>query len=583
MKKTSKQLGFVVLLLTFVAVNFIAVSWHKRFDLTQEKRYSLSAATKDLLYGLNDQLTIYVFLKGDLPADFRRLSNATEDFVRTLRETNSSKVRYKFINPDDEVISGKTWGDSLKAMGILPINLSVQVKSGQEFKYAYPAALINYKGQAISFYLVEKQQRASSMIEINNAEALLEYRFAKNISQLINNQKQLIGYAVGNGEPTDATAFALRYAIDPESVPKDIINPTYFDVAAKSNYALGLFNLKDQKAIPDTFKAMLITKPTEPFTEDEKLKLDQYIMRGGKVLWFLDVLHAEQDSLSYKSQLIAYNRNLNIQDLLFSYGVRINPDLIMDLQCDYLPFAVGGTPQQPQYEFLKWNYYPLFESRNNHPINKNLGLVAGKFVNSIDTIETAGLRKTYLLQSSNNSRTISTPVLISPNENRNAPEDALFKKTGIPAGVIVEGKFTSFYKNRIGRATIDSLQALGGYREESMPNKMIVVADGDILLNQVSSRLGPLPMGMNLFTLGSQYEYQFANRDFLLNCLEYLTSSNTIAESRNKEIVLRLLDNKKVEAEKSQWQLINIALPIAFIILFGVIYQQGRKRKYASA
>ncbi|MER3464130.1 MAG: hypothetical protein C4329_06675, partial [Chitinophagaceae bacterium] len=171
----------------------------------------------------------------------------------------------------------------------------------------------------------------------------------------------------------------------------------------------------------------------------------------------------------------------------------------------------------------------------------------------------------------------------SPNENRNAPEDALFKKTGIPAGVIVEGKFTSFYKNRIGRATIDSLQALGGYREESMPNKMIVVADGDILLNQVSSRLGPLPMGMNLFTLGSQYEYQFANRDFLLNCLEYLTSSNTIAESRNKEIVLRLLDNKKVEAEKSQWQLINIALPIAFIILFGVIYQQGRKRKYASA
>ncbi len=306
-------------------------------------------------------------------------------------------------------------------------------------------------------------------------------------------------------------------------------------------------------------------------------------MRGGKVLWFVDNLHAEQDSLSFKSELIAYDRNLNIQDLLFNYGVRINPDLLMDLQCDFMPFAVGGSASNAQYEFLHWNYYPLFESKNNHLINKNLGLVAGRFVNSIDTIEVEGIKKTYLLQSSAHSRVISTPALISPNENRNAPEDALFNKKDIPAAVLLEGKFTSLFRGRVTKSQRDSLAQVGGFIEKNaQENKMIVVADGDIVLNDVSTRQGPLPMGMNLYTAGSQYEYQFANRDFLLNCLEYVSSKNTIIQTRNKEIVLRLLDMRKVEAEKSKWQLMNIALPIFLIILFGVLYQQIRRQRFAA-
>jgi gliding-associated putative ABC transporter substrate-binding component GldG len=573
MKRNSGKLVFVFLLLALIVINFIAAQWHQRFDLTQEKRYSLTKSTKDLLHNLEEPLTISVFLKGDLPADFRRLSNASEDFVRTLKETNTSKIRYNFISPNDEVENGKTWGDSLKGLGIQPINLSVQVKSGEEIKNAYPVALINYQGQTSAVPLYQGSTRVITPDQLNNAEALMEYNFAKAIDHLVNPQKPLVAYAIGNGEPVGPETYDLVNTIDASK----------FDQSKQGAYNLVQFNLNSLKLIPDTFKVLLIVKPTQAFTEDEKLKIDQYIMRGGKVLWFVDALHAEQDSLSYKSQLIAYDRNLNIQDLLFRYGVRVNPDLIMDLQCDYLPFAVGGNSQSPQYEFLKWNYYPLFESRGNHAINKNLGLISGKFVNSIDTLETAGLKKTFLLQSSANSRVISTPALISPNENRNATEDQLFKKADIPAAVLVEGKFTSFYKNRIARAIADSLQAYGGFREESEPNKMIVVADGDIVLNQVSSREGPLPMGLNLFTMGSQYEYQFANRNFLLNCLEYLTSNSNLSGTRNKEIVLRLLDPKKVEAERTQWQLINIALPIILIILFGFIYQQIRKRKYTNA
>jgi len=306
-------------------------------------------------------------------------------------------------------------------------------------------------------------------------------------------------------------------------------------------------------------------------------------MNGGKLLMFIDNLHAEQDSLSFKSQLVAYDRNLNIGDLLFNYGTRINADLVMDLQCDFLPFAVGGSSSAPQYEFLHWNYFPLFESRNNHIINKNLGLVSGRYVNSIDTVEAEGIRKTYVLHSSANSRNISTPALISPNENRNAPEDGLFKSNGIPVAVLLEGKFNSLYKNRVSKAQSDSLVQSGGFKESTVEdNKLIVVADGDMVLNDVSNKQGPLPMGMNLFTAGTQYEYQFANREFVLNCLEYLTGNSNIISTRNKEIVLRLLDTKKVEAEKTKWQLINIALPIVVIILFGFIYQRFRHYRFAS-
>ena len=571
-KKTVGRLAFVVLIAGLFLINLAAAQWHQRFDLTQEKRYTISNATKDLLRNLDDQLNITVFLKGDLPADFRRLSSSTEDFVRTLRETNTRNVRYRIISPDEEIGNGRTWADSLKTLGIQPINLSVQVKSGQEIKNAYPIALLNYGGRSSIVDLYQGSTRVITPTELNNAESLMEYGFAKAIDNLENPQKPMVAYAVGNGEPTGPETFDLVNTLDPSN----------FDSTKQGNYSLKLLNIQLQKFIPDTFKVLMIVKPSETFTEDEKLKIDQYVMRGGKVLWFVDNLHAEQDSLSYKSELIAYERSLNLQDMWFQYGFRINPDLIMDLQCDFLPFAVGGDPKNPQFEFLHWNYYPLFETRSNHIINKNLGLVAGKFVNSIDTIEGANLRHTYLLQSSQNSRTIRTPALISPNENRNAPEDAAFKSHDIPAAMLLEGKFTSIYKARIGKVRIDSLQAFGGYREESVPNKMIIVADGDMVLNQISTKKGPLPMGMNLYTAGTQYEYQFANREFLLNCLEYLTSKSSISESRNKEVALRLLDTKKVDAEKTQWQLINIALPIAVIILFGLAYQQLRRRRYSA-
>jgi gliding-associated putative ABC transporter substrate-binding component GldG len=534
---------------------------------------------------LKNEIVVNVYLKGDFPAEFRKLATATQEFLSVLKESNPSKIRYHFIDPQDEVFSGKTWADSLRQFGVDPINLTVQVKAGQENKMVFPYAIINYQGQQSLVNLFQSSKRNISVAELNNAEAMMEYQFASKIDRMLYPEKPLIAYSVGNGEPAGAEVFALRHAVDPESINYAALPDEAREKfpPGRSNYYLNLVNLQIQPFIPDTFKVLLIVKPSIQFSDSEKLKIDQYVMHGGKVLWFIDNLHAEQDSLSIKSQLIAYDRNLNLEDLLFNYGIRINLDLIMDLQCDFLPFAVGGSPSNPQFEFLHWNYYPLFEARNNHIINKNLGLVAGHFVNSIDTVGGKEIKKTILLQSSANSRTIGTPAVISPNENRNAPEDALFKQHDIPAAVLVEGRFNSLYKSRIAQSQIDTLAKYGGFlRRTQEENKMIVVADGDVVLNDVSPKAGPLPMGMNIFTVGSQYEYQFANRDFLLNCLEYLTSKGNILTTRNKEIVLRLLDAKKVQSEKVKWQLINIAVPVLIIILFGYIYQQIRRRKFAA-
>jgi gliding-associated putative ABC transporter substrate-binding component GldG len=564
MKNKRRVIWWVGLLAAIMVVNLLASAVHQRFDLTEDKRYSLTSTTRDLLQNLQSDLEVLLFLKGDFPAGFRRLSNTTEEFMRVLEETNNPRINYRFISPEEDAGNGRSWGDSLKALGVEPINLTVQVKSGQESKLVFPVALARYNGQSSVVNLYGGSKRVISPADLNNAEAMMEYQFASSVDKLVNNSRPFVAYSVGHGEPVEAETYDLQQTIS-------------------SRYQLFTFDISAQRAIPDTFKVLMIVKPSKQFSQEDKLKIDQYIMRGGKVLWCIDNLNAEQDSLSYKSQLIAYDRNLGLQDLLFNYGVRINLDLLMDLQCDFLPFAVGGSREAPQYEFLHWNYYPLFETRNNHAINKNLGLIAGRFVNSLDTIEVDGVNKTFLLQSSANARTISTPALISPNENRNAPEDALFKKSNIPAAVLLEGRFTSLYRNRLSRAQQDTLAASGGFRAESAADaKMIVVADGDIVLNDVSQQQGPLPMGLNLFTAGSQYEYQFANRDFLLNSLEYLTGKSNIIATRNKEIVLRLLNTRKVEEEKTKWQMINIALPLLLVILLAFLYQAVRKYRYAS-
>jgi gliding-associated putative ABC transporter substrate-binding component GldG len=550
-----------VTVVLLVCINWLGSNYHARIDLTNEKRFTLSNPTKKLLKKLDDVVEIKVFLKGEFPSGFKKLAGSTNEMLQEFKEIAGNKLQYSFVSPD-ELMEGTDvkWGDTLGGMGLYPINLKSQLKAGEQQQLVYPVALMRYKEKVVPVKLYNGIPNIGRQ-EINSAEALMEYQIADGIYKLSVSAKPMIAYSIGNGEPQDARTYDL------------------VENVLRTNYNLKTVNLNTLPVIEDTFKLLLIVKPTQPFTDIEKLRIDQFVMNGGKLLLFEDKLNAEMDSLRIKNEVIAYDRGLGLDDILFKYGARINGDLVMDLQSDKLPFDVNGNGQ---YEFLSWNYFPVFASKSNHPVNKNLGFVSARFVNSIDTVEAEGIRKTVLLSSSANARTISAPALISGKENVNAPEDEKFKTANIPVAVLLEGKFNSMYRNRLSQAMNDSLAKYGAdFQSQNISNnKMIIVADGDIVLNDIVKN-EPLSMGMNAFTYGSQYEYRFANKDFLQNCLDYLVDQSGLSEAKAKDYTLRLLDPKKLAEQKNTWQLLNIAAPILLVILFAALFQFVRKRKYS--
>ena len=557
------KLWLLITIAVLVGVNWLASLYHTRIDFTNEKRFTLSTPTKKVLQKLDDVVQVDVFLKGDFPSGFKKLAISTNEILSEFKEVAGKKLQYRFISPDENVEGTNVpWADTLGALGFYPINLTSQIKEGQQQQNIYPVAFVHYKQNILPVMIYQGKTKAITYPEINSAEAMMEFNFISAIDKLLQTEKPMVGYTVGNGEPTGYTV-------------EDLVQNTL-----QQDYRFYTINPNSQPAIPKEFKVLFVVKPTQPFSDVAKLKLDQYVMNGGKIIFFLDKLNAELDSLqTKKGEVVAYDRGLELNDMLFKYGARINSDLVMDLQCDFLPFDVSGNDQ---FELLPWNYFPVFETKSNHVINKNLGFVSGRFVNSIDTVEAEGIKKTFLLSSSPNSRSIATPALISVLENVSEPENEKFKRSSIPVAVLLEGKFQSLFSNRLSQAMNDSLQRIGAiFMSQCIAdNKMIVVADGDIVLNSVVKGNQAIPMGMNPFTFGSQREFAFANKDFLQNCLDYLINTSNLTEAKSKDYTLRLLDKKKVESEKTTWQIINILVPVILVLLFALLFQFIRKRKY---
>jgi gliding-associated putative ABC transporter substrate-binding component GldG len=561
-KLFNTKLWWLFLLIILLAITYIASAVHYRLDLTKEKRFTISQPTKKLIYGLEDKVNINVFLSGELPAGFKKLANSTKDLLQEFKEVSKRNIQYSFTKPGEGLgDSAKAqFQDSLTRLGLSPMNIQARVKEGegQEQRLVYPGALITYRGRAIAVDLLQGQSSVDGINSLNNAEALLEYKFARAIQKITQDSVPVVAYLVGNGEP-------LSYNVS-----------SFGENVLRREYVTRIFNIDSFPEIPSVFNALVIVKPTVPFTDIQKVKLDQYVMHGGKIMWLVDELYAEMDSLQRaQNDFIAFDRNLNIEDLLFKYGVRINPDLLQDLNADKIPSVVGNVGGKPQMELLPWPYFPLLSNYSNHPIAKNLDYVVSQFPNSIDTVKADGIKKTILLASSANSRVLSTPAKVSFQSIQNEDDLKTFNKANVPVAVLLEGKFQSLFANRLTRPQKDAFAGPGAFANSSPENKMIVIADGDIALNAVTQKEGPLPLGMNMFT-----QYQYANKDFLSNCLEYLTDNSGILEARSKDYTLRLLDKKKIESEKSKWQIINIVLPLLIVFIFGTLYQYIRKRKY---
>lgn len=557
---------WLYLLLILAGINYLASQFHVRLDLTQEKRYTLSAATKKLLKGLDDRVAITVFLDGEMPAGFKKLTNSTRELLQEFKESATTNIQFRFTKPGnagDSDSTGVISSDSLMSLGLKPTNVRVRAKEGEaeEQRYLFPGALLSYQGREMTVDLLQGQDMTGGIQSLNNAEALLEYKFAHAIQKLTTDSVPVIGYLAGNGEPLNYNVY-------------DLIERTL-----KPNYGFGFVPIDSVRVIPHDFNALLVVKPSLPFTDQQKLKIDQYIMHGGKVIWLIDKLYAEMDSLVRKQgDFIAFDRGLNLDDLLFRYGVRINGDLVQDLQCDQLPMVVGNYGDKPQMDLQPWQYFPLLSAYTPNPVSGNLDNVLTIFPNSIDTVKAVGIRKTVLLASSANSRTLSTPALVSLNSVKTEDDLKSFNKAHIPVAVLLEGKFSSLYTNRLSQSTMDTLAGLYKQPFRAAPaadNKMIVIADADVVSNVVTAKEGPLPMGYNQFT-----NYQYANKDFLLNAIEYLVNPSGILETRSKDFTLRLLDPGKVQENKTAWQLVNIGVPVLLVCLFGVVYQALRKKKY---
>jgi ABC-2 type transport system permease protein len=564
-KLMTSKIWWLYVIVALAVINYLASIVHYRIDLTSEKRYTLSSPTKKLLTSLNGNVNIDVFLSGEMPADFRNLRNGTEELLQEFKENSNNNIRVTFKKPGEGLddAAKQSLLTYLDSIGIHPTNVKVQAKSGesQEERLVYPGALVTYNDKIFPIDLLQGQDMTGGIQTLNTANALLEYKFANAVQKIIQEHAPVVGYLTGNGEPLSYNVF-------------DLIEKTL-----KPNYGFGFVPVDSLKTIPLEFNAILIVKPSIKFNDQQKLKLDQYVMNGGKLIWMIDNLYAEMDSLVRShSDFIAFDRGLNIEDQLFKYGVRINQDLVQDLQCDKLPLAVGNYGDKPQMQLVPWPYFPLLSSYNDNPISKNLNMVLSIFPNSLDTVEAEGIKKTVLLATSDATRTLSTPAIVSLNSVKTENDLKTFNKKNIPIAVLLEGKFKSLFANRLSASMADTLANLYKQpflRETKNENKMIVIADADIAANVVTQNEGPLPMGSNQFT-----KIQYANKDFIINSIEYLVNPSGILSARSKTLTLRLLDPVKVENEKVKWQIINVGLPVALIIVFAFVYQAIRNKKY---
>jgi ABC-2 type transport system permease protein len=579
-KILKNKYGIWVLTASFIAVIYLSTLFFYRVDLTAEKRYSLTSSTKTLLKNIDSTITVRVFLTGELPADYKKLSIATKDLLDEFKSLSGNHIQVIFEKPGEDIKDDSAkvmFYNKLARLGVVfERSETVSTKSETETnQLIIPSALVSFRGNqkpiAVDlrssrkiykqFNVISDNQQEDVEATRNAAEALLEFKFADAIDKLTRKHIPVIAYAVGNGEPTDYKVNDLGESL-------------------RNEYRLGVIDLKRTYPNADSINALLIVKPTLPFTDEDKLKLDQYVMNGGHIIWFIDKLHAELDSLMRsQAEYTAYDRGLELDELLFKYGVRINPDLVQDLNCSKIPIVVGQNADgSPKMQRQPWPYYPFLSAHGNNPITRNLDRVLPIFPSSIDTVKSPGILKTILLATDTNSRRISSPAIVSLNSVKDENDFFAFNKSYVPIAVLLEGKFRSLYSNRISQAVLDSVQRITGkpYLASGIKAaKQIVVSDGDIVTNSVSNTAGPLAMG--LLPLEN---YRFANREFLLNSVDYLVNTNNLFESRNKDFVLRLLDKAKVEEQRTTWQLINIAVPVLLVILTGIVFQWVRKRKY---
>ncbi|WP_270088302.1 gliding motility-associated ABC transporter substrate-binding protein GldG [Sphingobacterium sp. SYP-B4668] len=527
-----------------------------RIDFTSDKRYTLTQASKDILKKLDKDVYITVFLDGELPSGFTRLKKAAIDMAADLRSYSNGKLKFNILDP----LAGtqqeqQEFTQALLGRGLYPTNLSVKSKSGFSQKIIFPGAIVATDSIEIPVNLLQNRTNASPEQILNNSIQNLEYAFISAISKINNTETPYIGFTDGHGEPSDLELYdAMHLLMNGNQVGRIHLDAMDYE---------GLKKLK----------IMIVVKPQKPFSESEKYKIDYFVRNGGHIIWALDQVDASLDQLKTTGQQTLIGRQLNLDDLLFLYGVRLNYNLIGDMNCGQIPLSVGNIGGRPQIELAPWLFHPILIPMSNHPVVKNLDGIRTEFISSLDTITTSGIHKEIILQSSPFAKTWNTPSTISLQMVEQQPDPSTFKNTPIPVAALLTGQFPYLFQNR---PTPNGIQRPVDLTPISKPAKMMVIGDGDWLINQINaSDQSPFPLGWDRYT-----NQQFANKVLLENVVDYLLNDTTLISLRNREVKLRMLDQAAVKRDSLKWQLINVGLPLTILLATGTIHFYWRKRKY---
>ena len=554
--KKQSLLQLVLLISILVILNVLSRFAFSRIDMTQEKRFTLSQSSKQLSKDLNDIVFFKIYLDGDLPPGFNRLKNSLKELLDEFRVYSGDNIEYEFIDPStssDEKEKMQLY-KQLAGKGLIPTNLEQKDQAGQSQKIIFPGAIVTYRSKEYPLQILKSKMGSSPEQMLNNSIENIEYEISSMLRRITVERGLSVGFLQGQKElPTIRISDASNALSDFYKVDSVNINGA-------------LTALKD-------FSALIIAAPDTAFDEKDKFIIDQYIMHGGKVLWLIDRMQINMDSLTASSSNVAVPIELNIDDMLFKYGVRINTDLLLDLQAAPIPIVTGYVGNQPKQKLFPWYYFPLLQTEGLHPIIHNLNAIKTEFVSSIDTIESENVNKTVLLTTSKFSRLQMAPARVSLNMLREEPDPKMFNKQNIPVAVLLEGNFTSNYVNRIPDQIASSSEI--DFKKTSVLTSMIVVSDGDVISNYVNKKGNIYPLGYDRFT-GQNY----GNKNFILNCIDYLCGNKAILGLRGKEFKLRLLDAAKTE-NRAALQWVNLLIPAFIVLIFGLIFNFLRKKKFA--
>ena len=570
--RKNEIISLAIIVAAIIAANLLGSVLYMRIDLTTEKRYTLSDTSKEILKNIDDYVFFRVYLEGDFPADFKKLRKETKEMLDEFR-AYSRFIDYEFINPSESNNPNERT-DTYKLLyqsGLNPTTLSDATRDGgSQQTIIWPCALISYREKEMPIDLLEGQNGNSREQVIEASTRNLEFKLIDAVKTMVSRKKASVAFIEGHGELNkdevmDITrSLSKRYNVKRISIDEKITSLNRRSYESDSSVLI----------VPN-YDAIIIAKPTTSFSEKDKFIIDQYIMYGGKVLWLVDPVFATMDSLRNQSSTMGIALDVNIEDQLFKYGVRLNNNLVLDYNCASIAIVTGQVGGQPQMEYYRWYYFPLLNAASENNIVSNINPVKADFASSIDaTTSDIGIRKTPLLKTSDYSKTSGAPVLISLEMLKQRPSQKMFSQKGKNIAYLLEGSFESLYANRMTQQLLDSEEI--GFKDKSLPTSMIVVADGDIIRNQFDIRRGtPLPLGFDQYT-----NVTYGNKDFINNAVSYLVDGEGLLSIKSREVKIRLLDARKIQNQSTVWQVINVVVPSVVIMILGAALALTRKKKY---